>query len=106
MTPREMIQSTGRPRDVTTNEIIVAIDKRLCVQDALPPDYDMDFDYEQELSKIMERRNMLDMMNESVDSDGKIEWAPNHIAKIFPLRIVAYCCIFYELIHRYNHNKK
>ena len=83
MTPREMIQSTGRPRDVETNEIIVATDKRLPVQNALPPDYDMDYDYEQELSKIMERRNIFEMMDEIVNGDGKIEWVPNHIAKIW-----------------------
>lgn len=87
MSPREMIQSLGRSRNVETNEIVVSVDAKTPMQDELAPDYDMEFLYENELEKIMARRDIFEMMEESVDDDGKLSWAPKDIAKIWAYNI-------------------
>lgn len=83
MSPREMLQSIGRSRNVLTNEVVVSVDKNSNLEGRLHPNFDMDYIYEEQLNLIMEKRKTLEMMEETVDEDGRIKWVPNHITKLW-----------------------
>lgn len=83
MSPREMLQSIGRSRNVLTNEVVVSVDNKFKLEGRLHPNFDMDFIYDDQLNLIKEKRKTLEMMEETVDEDGRIKWVPNHITKLW-----------------------
>lgn len=87
MSPREMLQSIGRSRNVFTNEVIVAVDKNVTFEEQLHPNFDMDHIYEEQLDLIKTKRKTLEMMEETVDENGLIKWVPNHIAKLWAFNL-------------------
>lgn len=83
MSPREMLQSIGRSRNVLTNEVIVSAGKNSTFEGPLHPNFDMDHVYEEQYELIRRKRKTLEMMEETVDENGIIKWVPNHIAKLW-----------------------
>lgn len=48
MSPREMLQSIGRSRNVLTNEVVVSVDNNFTLEGRLHPNFDMDYIYEEQ----------------------------------------------------------
>lgn len=96
MSPREMLQSIGRSRNVLTNEVVVSVDNSFTLEGWLHPNFDMDYIYEEQLRLITAKRDTLDMMEETVDEDRRIKWVPNHITKLWVYNLA-------ETILKYGH---